>query len=74
LLKLDPEFVIENEMMTLGLYSNTYTITKSMVERAITKKRGNLKVTIVRPTIIMSSYEEPVQGWTDTLAAGDELV
>jgi fatty acyl-CoA reductase len=74
LLKLDPEFVIENEIMLLGLYSNTYTITKSMVERAITKKRGNLKVTIVRPTIIMSSYEEPVQGWTDTLAAGDELV
>jgi hypothetical protein len=44
-----------------------------MVERAIMKKRGNLKVTIVRPTIITSSYEEPVQGWTDTLAAGDEL-
>jgi fatty acyl-CoA reductase len=74
LLKLDPEFLIENEMMTLGLYSNTYTITKSMVERAITKKRGNLKDTIVRPTIIMSSYEEPVKGWSDTLAAGDELV
>ncbi len=73
-MKLDPEFVIENEKMLLGQYPNTYTFTKSMAERAIMKKRGSLPVSIVRPSIIISSYEEPVQGWTDTLAAGGVLV
>jgi len=45
-----------------------------MAERAIMKKRGSLPVSIVRPSIIISSYLEPVEGWTDTLAAGGALV
>ena len=35
LLKLDPEFVSENERILMGQYPNTYTFTKSMAERAI---------------------------------------
>ncbi len=66
--------MIENEKMLLGQYANTYTFTKSMVERAIMKKRGSLPISIVRPSIILSSYLEPVEGWTDTLAAGGALV
>lgn len=74
LLKLDPEYVKNNETSLIYSYPNTYTFTKSMAERAIKKKRGNLPVSIVRPTIVISSYKEPVQGWTDTLAAGGILV
>ena len=33
------------------------------------KKRGNLRVTILRPSIIQSCYSDPFNGWTDTIAA-----
>jgi nucleoside-diphosphate-sugar epimerase len=74
LLKLDPEYVIANEKMLIGQYPNTYTFTKSMAERAIKAHRGNLPVSIVRPSVIISAHKEPVAGWTDTLAAGGVLV
>ena len=41
-----------------------------MAERVLKKNHGNLRVSIVRPSIIISSYEQPTPGWTDTLAAG----
>jgi alcohol-forming fatty acyl-CoA reductase len=63
-----------NEKMLIGQYPNTYTFTKSMAERAIKSMRGSLPVAIVRPSVIISSYSEPVMGWTDTLAAGGALV
>ena len=45
-----------------------------MAERAIKKKRGDLRVTIVRPSIIISNYAEPYEGWIDTLAASGGIV
>ena len=74
LLKLDPEFVSENEKILIGQYPNTYTFTKSMAERAIKIKRGNLRVTIVRPSIVIAAYQEPVIGWTDSIAAGGIII
>ena len=70
MLKLDPEYVKNNEASLIYSYPNTYTFTKSMVERVIRKRRGNLPIAIVRPSIVISAYSEPVEGWTDTLAAG----
>lgn len=58
----------------MGSYPNTYTYTKSMAERMIKKHRGNLPVTIVRPSIIISCYEEPFEGWIDTLAASGGII
>lgn len=74
ILRRDPEFVKNNEASLIYSYPNTYTFTKSMAERAIKKLRGNLPISIVRPTVVISSYKEPVCGWTDTLAAGGILV
>jgi fatty acyl-CoA reductase len=45
-----------------------------MAERALKKNRGNLRVALVRPSIIVSCYEEPCRGWTDTLSAGGGIV
>ena len=56
-------------MKLIHNYPNTYTFTKSMAERMLKKNSGNLKVTIIRPSIIISCYEEPLSGWTETLAA-----
>ena len=73
LLSLDPEYVKENEKMLIGQFPNTYTFTKNLAEKSVQNQRGNLPVTIVRPSIIISAYSEPVSGWIDTLAAGGAL-
>ena len=67
--KMGPQVVADNEKKILGNWPNTYTYTKSMAERSIKKHRGNMRVAILRPSIIVSCYEEPCQGWTDTVAA-----
>lgn len=68
--KMNPQDIIDNEKQIIGKYPNTYTFSKSMAERVLKKKHGKLHVSIVRPSIIIASYQEPIQGWTDTLAAG----
>ena len=44
-----------------------------MAERALKKNRGNLRVAVVRPSIIVSCYDEPCRGWSDSLAAAGGL-
>jgi fatty acyl-CoA reductase len=41
-----------------------------MAERTFKKVYGKLRCAIVRPSIIICSYEEPLPGWTDTMSAG----
>ena len=65
LMQLDPEFIVENQEMLINMYPNTDTYSKAMAERVIQKKRGDIPVTIVRASVIISSYQEPVKGWTD---------
>jgi len=44
-----------------------------MTERVLKKKHGKVPTTIIRPSIIISCYDQPFQGWTDTLSAGGGL-
>jgi len=44
-----------------------------MAERLLKKKHGNVRVTIVRPSIVISCQEEPMVGWTETLSAAGGL-
>ena len=53
----------------MGNYPNTYTFTKALAEKSLLKKRGNLRVTIIRPSIIQATYADPFRGWTDSIAA-----
>jgi fatty acyl-CoA reductase len=71
---MNPQYIMDNEKTLIGSYPNTYTWAKSMAERALLKKHGKLRVSIVRPAIVISSYEEPTPGWTDTLAAGGGII
>jgi fatty acyl-CoA reductase len=68
-LKLNPEQVIERQNEIIGRYPNTYTFTKALAERTLKKRHGNIKLSIIRPSIVISSYKEPVVGWTETLSA-----
>ena len=54
-------------------WPNTYTFTKSLAERYLKKNRGNIPVMIVRPSIILAAYKEPLPEWTDQMAAAGPL-
>lgn len=38
-----------------------------MSEDLVTKKRGKIPTSIVRPSIVTSSVQEPAPGWVDTI-------
>lgn len=73
----DPEKIIncmewmDNELIQaltpklIGNRPNTYTFTKALAEDMLLKESGNLPVSIVRPSIVLSSLKEPVAGWVD---------
>jgi fatty acyl-CoA reductase len=66
--------VQEQEAAILGSYPNTYTFTKAYAERALKKRRGDLPVTILRPSIITSCYDDPFEGWIDSPAASGGVI
>ena len=66
---MGPQKITEQEAEILGNYPNTYTFTKALAEKSLLKKRGNLRVTIIRPSIIQATYTDPFRGWTDSIAA-----
>lgn len=71
---MKPEEVEQNEKVILGSYPNTYTFAKAMVERTLVKRRGNLRIAIVRPAIVISAHNEPLNGWTETISAMGALL
>lgn len=44
-------------------YPDAYAMTKALAEQALVETRGDLKVSIVRPSIIESAIAEPFPGW-----------
>ncbi|CAH1642238.1 unnamed protein product [Spodoptera littoralis] len=49
----------------LGELPNTYTFSKQLAENVIAEYKGILPVVIIRPSIVISSVEEPVPGWIE---------
>ena len=47
----------------IGARPNTCHITKALAERLLEEERGDLPVSVVRPTIVMGAMKEPVPGW-----------
>lgn len=44
---------------------NTYTFTKSLAEQIVNEYRTKFPVVIFRPSIVVSSIDEPIAGWID---------
>lgn len=45
---------------------NCYTFAKALAEHVVLKEKpSTLPVSIVRPSIVLASYEEPIPGWID---------
>ena len=61
---------VRQEQVELGLarassldFSDAYAMTKAMAETAMAELREDIPLTIVRPSIIESSWAEPFPGW-----------
>jgi HAD superfamily hydrolase (TIGR01490 family) len=61
---------VDHQLVELGRaraqglgWPDAYAYTKALGERALLESRGDLPVTIVRPSIIESALAEPVPGW-----------
>ncbi len=50
-------------------HPNTYTYTKCIAEHLLMERRGDLPLTILRPSIISASWRYPFPGWIDSAAA-----
>lgn len=53
---------------------NTYTYTKALAEHMIAKEASDLPVAIVRPSIVVASWREPLPGWIDNLNGPTGLI
>lgn len=50
-------------------HPNSYTFTKCLAEHVYADERGDLPVTIVRPSCVAACLRTPFPGWTDSTAA-----
>ncbi|CAI6356237.1 unnamed protein product [Macrosiphum euphorbiae] len=62
---LDPTLSSILTKKFLGSFPNTYTLTKLLAEQIINEERNNLPVVIFRPSIVISSVNDPIKGWID---------
>jgi thioester reductase-like protein len=59
----------ERALLERAGHANTYTLTKCLAEHLLMQRRGDLPLTIVRPSIISASWRYPFPGWIDSKAA-----
>lgn len=59
----------EKALMAQAGLPNTYTLTKCLSENLLAKRKGDVPLSIVRPSIISASWKYPFAGWIDSLAA-----
>jgi len=49
-------------------HPNTYTLTKSLAEHLLARRRGGVPLVFVRPSIIAAAHRRPFPGWIDSSA------
>ncbi|MHB8137460.1 MAG: fatty acyl-CoA reductase [Smithellaceae bacterium] len=55
-------------------WNDTYTFTKWLGEQILLEALQNSTLTIVRPAIIESTYQEPVPGWVEGVKVADAII
>lgn len=56
----------ERELLASSGHPNTYTLTKSLAEHLLVERRGEVPITVLRPSIISASWRYPFPGWIDS--------
>lgn len=62
---LDQDTLQELKLKLLGPRPNTYTYTKALAEWLLVRSARDLPVVICRPSIVVASHREPLEGWID---------
>jgi len=67
--RMDPSLLNSQEMtkQIIGNKPNTYTFTKALGESALVTEGGCLPIAIVRPSIVVAAWKEPLPGWLENL-------
>lgn len=57
------------EAKVLETSPNTYVYTKALAESLVVEacETKGLKAVIIRPSIVLPAYQEPIPGWTDNI-------
>ena len=64
---IDEDILNQLTPKLIKLRPNTYTYTKAIAESLVLKHGNELPLTIVRPSIVCSTWREPFPGWIDNL-------
>ena len=59
----------EGELLAESGHPNTYTYTKCLAEHLLSQRRGDVPLSVVRPSIISAAWANPKPGWIDSNAA-----
>lgn len=51
----------------LGDLPNTYAFTKALGESLVCERMNDIPAIILRPSIVIPIYKEPIPGWTDNI-------
>lgn len=72
---------LEEELVNLGIreanrlgWNDTYTLTKWIGEQILARDLRGGSVTILRPSIVESTLEEPVRGWVEGVKVADAVI
>lgn len=71
---LDDELMQQIKPLLVEARPNTYTFTKALSEHLIALEASNLPVAIVRPSIVVAAWKEPIPGWVDNLNGPTGLI
>ncbi|MFV0525449.1 MAG: HAD-IB family hydrolase [Acidimicrobiales bacterium] len=72
---------VHNELVEAGRaraaslgWPDAYAYTKALGERALVESRGDVPVSIIRPSIIESAWAEPVPGWIKGFRMAEPII
>jgi alcohol-forming fatty acyl-CoA reductase len=59
----------EQSLLATSRHANTYTLTKCLAELLLARRRGDVPLTLLRPSIVSACRRFPFPGWIDSRAA-----
>jgi 1-acyl-sn-glycerol-3-phosphate acyltransferase len=59
----------ESALLEATGHPNTYTLTKCITEHLLVQNAGDVRLSIVRPSIVSATWQHPMPGWIDSKAA-----
>src|SRR5688572_2962123 len=59
----------EKQLLAETGHPNTYTFTKCLAERILVRRKGDVPLTLLRPSVVSACRNYPFPGWIDSHAA-----